>query len=541
MRKKIGMMAFLVRYARPFRWIYAFCLVSTVAVSVIGYVLPVMQRSLINGVIGRTGSEVWIILLSVAVMMAAARGLESFSQLLVGETSQKVVYGVKRHFATRMLDLPPEFVRSLGGGYFAGRIYSDAEQLAMFYGGAVFSALSGLLGLVGGICLLFWLSAPVGFGALLAFPLYALSIVTLRGRYFKVSGQLSEATAASQRRMSDSINRYMLLKSHGAEDEASADIGGGIARETVFRIRKIRVAYLFTMLTGAVPLICQGLLVVVGVWMILRGDWTPGMLWALHCYLSLVFNPARRLCSFFMAMEETANGADRLMNLEGQLSDSDAGQWDGRLTGAVEFRGVNFSYGAEPVLREFNLKVAPGDRIRLSGPSGAGKSTLLALTLGLYRPDSGTVSVDGRDIRDWNLRSLRRQTGYISADCELVHGTLRRNLLLGCDEKVPDAEIFKALDMVGAGELARGLERGLDHEIYEGGSNFSTGERVRFALAREIIRKPGMLLVDESVGHLDRINAELFDRALWKAFSGRTIIRIEHGACRDGEYRNVEI
>jgi ABC-type multidrug transport system fused ATPase/permease subunit len=201
-----------------------------------------------------------------------------------------------------------------------------------------------------------------------------------------------------------------------------------------------------------------------------------------------VFHPVSQLCSAFPLTQSALASAARLIELQNATREPclDSGIEDFELKGAVELKKLTFAYHhGRTVLDGIDLMLKPGAKLLVSGPSGSGKSTLFALLLGFYKPVSGSILFDGRPIDDYNVRALRRQIGYLGPFPEFIPSTLRANLTLGCRKTPADEAIFTALAAAGVDTVIRTLPRKLDTELTESARNFSAGERLRFALARD--------------------------------------------------------
>jgi ATP-binding cassette, subfamily B, bacterial len=199
-----------------------------------------------------------------------------------------------------------------------------------------------------------------------------------------------------------------------------------------------------------------------------------------------------------------------------------------RFAGAIEFRDVSFAYnGSRPAVSAINLRILPGEKIALVGPSGAGKSTLLALVARLIDPSTGMVLLDGRDVRDYRLRSVRDQLSLVLQESLLFSGTVRENVAFGRPSADHDA-IVRACVLAEADGFIRELPEGYDTELSERGSTLSGGQRQRLALARAILRDAPLLLLDEPTTGLDGPSEDLVLRALERACQGKTTLLVTH-------------
>jgi ABC-type multidrug transport system fused ATPase/permease subunit len=244
-----------------------------------------------------------------------------------------------------------------------------------------------------------------------------------------------------------------------------------------------------------------------------------------------VFRPVSQLCAAFLLTQSALASAARLIELQNATRETrlDSGIEDFELKGAIELQKLTFAYHpGRTVLDGIDLKLEPGARLVVSGPSGAGKSTLFALLLGFYKPVSGSILFDGRPIEDYNVRELRRRIGYLGPFPEFIPSSIRANLTLGCREMPGDDIIFDALAAAGADSVVRALPNKLDTVLTESVRNFSAGERLRFALARELLRGTRVLLLDEATAHLDADNETRFLETVLRVFRSSTVLMIRH-------------
>ena len=453
-------------------------------------------------------------------------------QRVVNSTVHKVMFRLKSSITDRLLDLPPGLLDQLGGGYLSGRLANDVTQLQIFFSNTLFTVLANILKVAGGLVFLFLLSPRTGLAVLLVFPCYAFLLWRFRGQHYAVAREISELNARNQRMLASSLGSIDLVKTSAAEDRVGGAIRTGFARETLFRLRAVRLANTFLFLTNLIPLVCQGVLAAVGIHLILKGQWSLGSLWALNCYLMNVFHPVSQLCVAFPLAQSALASAARLIELQDATREPrlDSGVGDFELEGAVELRGLFKFKGIAPqcIGDDIDLSLEPGAKLLVSGPSGSGKSTLFALLLGFYKPVSGVILLDGRPLDDYNVRALRRQIGYLGPFPEFIPSALRVNLTLGCRETPSDDVIFDALAAAGADTVVRALPHGLDTVLTESARNFSAGERLRLALARELLRGTRILLLDEATAHLDADNETHFLETVLRVFRDRTVLMIRH-------------
>ncbi len=197
--------------------------------------------------------------------------------------------------------------------------------------------------------------------------------------------------------------------------------------------------------------------------------------------------------------------------------------------GRIAFDRVTFGYGGgQPTLDDFNLQIEPGTNVALTGPSGAGKSTVAGLLLRLYDPSGGRILIDGQDIRDVTMTSLRRQIGFVPQETVLYSGTLADNIALGAGRDVTRDEIEAAARLANAHDFIAALPEGYDAQVAERGATLSAGQRQRIAIARAALRHCPILVFDEPTTGLDSSNETTVTEAIWRLAQGRTSLLITH-------------
>ena len=522
---------FFLATVHPWRWVYAAVFAGVLLVTAAGYVLPIVQKRLINSLAGRESQGVWTLFLAAGALMLLVRCESLLRQRIVNSTVQKVMFSLETRVMNRLLDLPTGLLDHLGGGYLSGRLHADLTQLRFFFSNTLFTVLANILKAAGGLVFLCVLSPRTFLAVLAAVPCYIFLLYRFRGSHYAVARRVSEQNARNQRMLASSLGSIELVKSNAAESRVGGAIRTGFARETLFRLKAVRLSNTFLVLAGLIPLFCQGVLAVVGIRHILRGEWTLGALWALNCYLMNVFNPAGQLCGAFPVSQNALASAARLIELENATCEPrlESGLDSFDLRGEVELRSLSFAYHpGRPVLNSLDLRLKPGAKLLVSGPSGAGKSTLFALLLGFYKPLSGSILLDGLPLDAYNVRALRRRIGYLGPVPAFIPSSLRANLTLGVASMPGDDVIYAALADAGADGFVKRLPHGLDTVLTESARNFSAGERLRLALARELLRGCSLLLLDEATAHLDPDRETHFLETVLRVFRNRTVLMIRH-------------
>lgn len=273
-------------------------------------------------------------------------------------------------------------------------------------------------------------------------------------------------------------------------------------------------------------------MVITGVYLIAQQELSMGGLIACTMLASRMMAPVGAVAGLLVHYHSAATALaslDTLMKKEVERPDDAHFISRGRLKGAIELRDVGFVYPGQsrPALQHVNLRIEPGERVAILGRVGCGKTTLERLILGLYRPTSGSLLVDGIDQRQIDPAELRRQIGYVAQDATLFFGTLRDNITLGAPQ-ADDEDLLRAAELAGLMEMVNGHPLGFDMPIGERGESISGGQRQRVALARAVINDPPVLLLDEPTASMDHSSEESLKLRLSEYARGKTLIVVSH-------------
>jgi len=330
--------------------------------------------------------------------------------------------------------------------------------------------------------------------------------------------------------LQESIQGNRIVKAFGMESYES----GRFARETSRVLREsLRVSRTKSIVTPAMELLAAfaiGAVVWYGGWSVIAGGRTQGEFMAFMAAMFLMYQPFKGLTKTYTAVHQAIAGAERvfeILDVEPDIRDKPNALRAPGFQRELEFRDVSFGYGRELVLRNINLRIRFGEMIALVGVSGVGKSTLADLIPRFYDVTSGSIAIDGVDIRDVTLTSLRSQIGIVSQHTFLFNDTVRNNIAYGRPDKGLE-EIVAAAKAANAHEFIAALPNGYDTEIGEMGMQLSGGQRQRLAIARALLKDAPILILDEATSSLDVESEKLVQEALENLMTERTTLVIAH-------------
>jgi ABC-type multidrug transport system fused ATPase/permease subunit len=267
-----------------------------------------------------------------------------------------------------------------------------------------------------------------------------------------------------------------------------------------------------------------------GASLVAEGQMSVGELVSFVLYTTFIGGSIAGLGDIYSQLQKAIGSSERVLEIMDEEPESDSGATSDKFEGKIEFVGVGFQYPTRPeieVLKNVSFEILSGEKVALAGHSGAGKSTIIQLLLRFYETDKGKILIDGRDIRDWDLKALRRKIGTVPQEVLLFGGSIRENIAYA-KPGATEAEIIEAAKKANAWQFIDQFPEGLETLVGERGVKLSGGQRQRVAIARAILKDPAILILDEATSSLDAESEYLVQQALDELMKGRTTLIIAH-------------
>jgi ATP-binding cassette subfamily B protein len=530
-------------YLRPFRWHYAFLIGAGCAATGMGIAIPLLVQRVIDGPVVRgEAAGLWTLGLLALTFGVIEAGLNFYRRWVGSVTALAMEAQLRSDIYRHLQRLPVGFHDGWQSGQLLSRATSDLSVIRRFLSfGLVFFVINTVT-FVTVVALLVGLYWPLGLVvALSSIPLCLLSL-RFSQRYNVMSRTMQDQQGDVATLIEESAGGIRVIKAFRRHGHVSGifatrarllhDTAVGKARlvaRTWPRFDLIANASIAISLVGGAVAVSYGRL-------------TVGQLVAFVSLQLMLIWPVDALGFIIANAQEAMTAADRVYELlDAQPSITDrpgAGTLDrAAVTGAVRFEGVRFAYpaaeasgsapaGGTDVLAGVDLEVRPGETLAIVGATGSGKTTLVSLVPRLIDPTAGRITLDGADIRDLTIDSLRSVVGFAFEDATLFSMSVRENLTLGCPDAT-DADIDQAIDIAQAG-FVRDLPWGLSTRVGEQGLSLSGGQRQRLALARAVLGRPKLLVLDDPLSALDVHTEALVEEALARVLHGTTAIIVVH-------------
>jgi subfamily B ATP-binding cassette protein MsbA len=466
------------------------------------------------------------------VVIFVIRGWATYGQsTLLNYAGQSIVADLQKRLFRHIIWADLSFFSRQSPGALTARFTNDANMLR----GAVSNTLTSfgrdLLSLIGLLALMFyqdWILACIAF---IGFPIAVLPIARLGKRMRRVSRSQQQQTGLLATLLDEAFQGVRQVKAHGMEAHEASRVGGTVTALFKLATKAERTRALSNPALESLAGVAIAAVMIYGGHQVIAGGKTPGAFFSFIAAVLLAYEPIKRLSQLNTSLQEGLAAAERvfaMLDAKPAITDRPEAPLLQIRGGAVTLQDVTFTYGGESAaLDRLDLDIPAGATVALVGPSGAGKSTVFNLILRFFDPDSGRVLIDGQDLRDIRLNSLRAAIAMVSQDSLLFDDTVRANILYGRPTATPE-EVVAAATSAHADGFIRELPEGYDTPVGPRGVRLSGGQRQRILIARAMLRDAPILLLDEATSALDNESERIVQAALQHLKRGRTTIVIAH-------------
>lgn len=509
-------------------------LLCALLASLVALTIPQVLRVLVNDSLQAGGAteSVWISAAVILGLGIAEAGLVALRRQFVINPATTVETRMRVSLYGHLQDLTVSFHDRWGSGQLLSRAMTDLNFLRRWMAfGAIMLVVTTLTVIIG-IAVMFsmsWQLALIFLAA--AAPIMAYSF-RFRTRFSKVARRSQDQAGDLATTVEESVHGIRVLKAFGRSREALDNFNEQAEELRQTEIEKARHQAMFSMVVTLLPELALGACLVVGIMLCAGGELSIGALVAFFATAAVIAAPVE-FSGMLLAMALTAKTAvDRhyeVMDSANTITSPPEPHRPGTLAGALRFNHATFAFEDapdKPILKDINLEVRPGETMALVGITGSGKSALIQLVPRLYDVTDGSISIDGVNLRDFDVEDLRRIVGVAFEDTTLFSSSVRDNVLLGAEDRTEEA-LDEALDVAQA-HFAYSLPDGVDTLIGEEGLSLSGGQRQRIALARAIAARPRVLVLDDPLSALDVHTEELVETRLREVLKDTTTLIVAH-------------
>jgi len=466
------------------------------------------------------------------IFIALISGLLSyFSTRTMGDVGQQFVFAIRRDLFAHMQRLSLRFHDHQRTGDLITRLTSDVQAIQdMIASGIITFGTNGCL-LAGMLVLMFWLNWRFALVSLSIAPLLFWTVFRYKRRIKLAARQARASTGLLASLAQETLASIRIVQGLAQEDQQNERFQERSQSHHQAYVEIVRYQARVSALVDVLAAMGLTMVMWYGATRVMAGELTTGDVVLFFAYVTNLYNPMKGIARSSYLFSKASVGAERIaevMSVRSEVTDQENARSVSGLKGDVEFRDVGFEYEAgRTVLRHINLFIEGGEKVAIVGATGAGKSTLVSLIPRFYDPTNGEIRIDGEDIRNYSVQSLREQISLVLQDSLLFSGTIRENIAFGRPD-ASDEDIVAAAVIANADEFIQRLAEGYDTPVAERGTTLSGGQKQRIAIARAIVRDGPILILDEPTSGLDAAAEQTVVEALERAATGRTTLIIAH-------------
>jgi len=528
-----GLFKRILTYTKPYKWRYYGVIIFAVSLSIFAALRPYLLKETVDGYIkthDKHGLLMYIILMGMVLLM------EVFSQFYfvywANWLGQDIVKDIRTKLFKHILSFRMKYFDLVPVGQLVTRSVSDIESIARIFSQGLFMIISDMMKMLVVLIFMFYMNWKLTWIVIVAMPIlvYITRIFQrkMQVAFEEVRTQIANMNSFVQERVTG-MKIVQLFNREKIEAENFKDINN---KHRVAWIKTILYNSIFFPIADIISSITLGLVVVYGGFKILNGDHftTFGDLFSYTMFIGMLFNPLRQIADKFNEMQLGMIAANRVFDIiDTQDHIQDTGTLEAPIfNGSIEFKDVRFSYiPEEEVIKGIDLSVDAGQTIAIVGSTGAGKSTIINLLNRFYEINSGTIFIDGHNIENYTLASLRKQIAVVLQDVFLFADTIYNNITLQNPE-ITREQVLNAAKKIGVHDFIMSLPDNYDFDVKERGVMLSSGQRQLIAFLRSYVSNPSILILDEATSSIDTYSEELIQRATETITKGRTSIIIAH-------------
>jgi ATP-binding cassette, subfamily B, multidrug efflux pump len=523
----------LLNLTKPYRFSMVMALVCAIASVTLSLFTPILIGKAVDSIIGKgvvNFTKIAEIILQLAMVIA---GSALFQWLMTFHTNRITYKTVKdlRTKAYRQLNLVPlKYIDQNSHGNIINRIVNDIDAVSDGLLQGFAGLFTGIITILGTIIFMLSINIRIGMVVILLTPLSLFVAAFISKRIFYKFSEQSRIKGEMGGLIEEMIGNQKIVKTFSYEDRSIERF-----EEINERLHECGVkAQFYSSLTNPCTRFVNGIVYmavgVYGAFTAINGGITIGQLSSFLAYANQYTKPFNEISGIITELQSALASAGRVFALIDELPESSDENLLNEVTcsESIKLKNVDFSYQrATPLIKNFNLEVKPGQRIAIVGPTGSGKTTIINLLMRFYDTEAGDIDIDGIDIKSMKRKALRRMYGMVLQDTWLFHGTVRDNIAYG-REDASEEEMISAAKAAFAHSFIKRLPMGYDTVLAEDGGNISQGQKQLLCIARVMLMKPSMLILDEATSNIDTRTEINIQKAFAKLMEGRTSFVVAH-------------
>ncbi|PIC57346.1 MULTISPECIES: ABC transporter ATP-binding protein [Sporosarcina] len=527
-----------LQFVKPYNWQIVLTVLIGVVKFAIPLFLPLLIKIVIDDIIGsptlsdsdKTQQLFYWLGGTIIVFFLIRPPVEYYRQYYAQLVSNKILFDIRKSLYSHLQKLGLRFYSNTRAGEVISRVINDVEQTKNFVMIGLMNVWLDLATIIIAIAIMLTLDVELTLVTLLAFPFYAFSVKHFFGKLRQLTRKRSQALADVQSYLHERVAGVSIIKSFAIEEkeqERFDEVNNKFLDRAIEHTRWNAKAFaVVNTITDVAPLLVIGY----AGYQVINGSLTVGTMVAFIAFIERLYSPLRRLVNSSTSLTQSFASMDRvldLMNEKYDVVDKEDAKALPSIAGEIQFDRVSFAYEEEEVLKNISLRISPGETAALVGMSGGGKSTIISLIPRFYDVTSGAIRIDGHDIRDVQVKSLRDQIGMVLQDSILFSDSVKSNILMGKPDAT-DEEVIAAAKAANAHDFIETLSEGYDTRVGERGVKLSGGQKQRISIARVFLKNPALLILDEATSALDLESEALIQDSLERLAHDRTTLIVAH-------------
>lgn len=523
----------LISYIKPYKKRLFFAFFTMVLLSVIRGVIVYLVGPFIQGVFIDRNEKMFFTILLILPMLFIIRMLAEYSNnYIMNYIGQRVVQGIRKDLFVKICNLPIEFYWRSKSGDILSRVMNDLGNVQNTVQFIPLYGVRDVGTVVFVIAALFYINFKLALFSFIFFPVSLYLLKSFGRKMRRYSRQSQEMIAEISHNFQETLGAIPVIKAYNYESEAVKRFNS--ANEEYFSkiMKYLQVTSLSSPVMEFVGSFVIYLLIVIGYYMIKSGSMKPGDFFSFTAAFVTAYTPFKNISNMNSRLQIGLSSWERIYSILNERTVVEVKK-DAivlkDIKGRIEFKDVYYRYPTSKdwVLKGISFEVKPNEVVAFVGGSGSGKSTIIQLILRFFDPQKGVIKIDGYDIRDLDIKSLREFMSVVTQDTIVFNDTIEKNILVGKkDASLKDIE--KAAELSGCMEFIRNMPEGFNTVIGERGAKLSGGQRQRLAIARAVIRNPRIILLDEATSNLDSKTEMLIQRSIEEAFKEKTVVLTAH-------------
>ncbi len=522
----------LLRYVRPHWRMFALSIVGMALSAATEAALPALMKPMLDGTFVTQDPTLINLVPLALIAIFIIRGVSSYISVYgISWVGNRLVKDLRSEMFRKLLSLPTKYYDDHATGNLVSKLTFDVTQVASAATSVVTIVVKDSLIIIGLIAWLLYLNWKLTLISLTLTPIMAFIVIKFAQRLRRNSREAQKTMGDMTHVLGETVDGQRVVKVFGGQDYEAKRFSDSTERAFRFNVKQDVASAATSSLVHITASVAVAIIVYLATQQSLADKTTVGEFVSFILAMMMLLAPLKRLTDVNAQMQRGLSAAESVFALVDEASESDAGAVSiGRAKGSLDFDRVHFQYRADAkvVLDAISLHAEPSETIALVGASGSGKTTLVNLIPRFYQATSGSIKLDGQNISDLTLASLRANIALVSQDVVLFNDTLAANIAYGSLASTSEADVIHAAEAAHAMEFVRALPEGLQTMIGEKGLRLSGGQRQRLAIARALLKNAPILILDEATSALDSESERHVQAALETLMQGRTTIVIAH-------------